>query len=118
MAVFDELRNMPWTTEQRKSYGPRWKTISHAIRFKRAHGRCEHCGAINGQRFLFSRGEIRLSACHRNHTPGDNRATNLAAWCQKCHLTYDRADNLRRARLTRCTRKDQQRPLLNLEEPT
>lgn len=106
---------MPWTREQRKRYGPKWKQISKNIRFRRAHGRCENCGAIHGQRFLFTKGEIRLSACHRDHTPENNSASNLAAWCQSCHLEYDRQDNLRRARITRCLRKDRQRPLFNLE---
>ena len=105
--------------KDRSIYGPRWKAISYAIRFKRAKGRCEGCGAIHGQRFLFSPGKVVLSAAHLNHTPGDNRATNLKALCQRCHLQHDRADNLRRARLTRCTRKDARRPLLSFtkEQP-
>ena len=98
--------------KDRSIYGPRWKAISYAIRFKRAKGKCEGCGAIHGQRFLFSSGKVVLSAAHLNHTPGDNRATNLKALCQRCHLQHDRADNLRRAKLTRFLKRLFRQPTL------
>lgn len=98
--------------KDKSQYGPRWKAISYAIRFKRAKGRCESCGAIHGQRFLFSPGKVVLSAAHLNHTPGDNRATNLKALCQRCHLNHDRQDNIRRAKYHRMLLRLSRQPCL------
>lgn len=30
-----------------------------------------------------------ISVAHRNHNPHDNRDENLAALCQRCHLSHD-----------------------------
>ncbi|WP_294356859.1 hypothetical protein [uncultured Sphingomonas sp.] len=38
-----------------------------------------------------------LASAHLNHNPGDNRARNLAALCQRCHMRHD-ADEHRRRR--------------------
>lgn len=108
---------MPIKKENRKYYSsPQWRTLSRYVRFTRAKGRCEKCGAPEGQRNLFTGGAIELAAAHLNHTPGDDRKKNLKALCQACHLNYDRADNLRRARITRCRNKDAARPLFHFDE--
>ena len=52
--------------------------------------------------------KVVLTIAHKNHTPGDDRDENLAAWCQWCHLIHD----LTHHRRSRETRKDQGRPLL------
>lgn len=52
--------------------------------------------------------KIVLCVCHLNHTPGDDRDVNLAAWCQFCHLDYDMSHHAE----TRKVRKDARRPLL------
>ena len=49
-----------------------------------------------------------LTVAHLNHTPGDDRDENLKAWCQWCHLLYDRQHH----KATRTTRKDSSRPLI------
>lgn len=41
-----------------------------------------------------------LAAAHLNHNPSDNRARNLKALCQRCHLQHDRDEHRRRRRLT------------------
>jgi hypothetical protein len=51
---------------------------------------------------------IVLQVVHLNHTPGDDRDENLAAYCQWCHLHYDE----RQHKETRMERKDAARPLL------
>jgi hypothetical protein len=51
-----------------------------------------------------------LTVGHLNHTPGDDRPENLAAWCQFCHLIFDAEHHHR----TRGARKDGSRPLLAL----
>lgn len=37
-----------------------------------------------------------LASAHLNHDPGDNRARNLAALCQRCHMIHDAAEHRRR----------------------
>lgn len=51
--------------------------------------------------------QVVLTVAHLNHTPGDDRDDNLRAWCQWCHLIYDRQHH----RETRATRKDAARPI-------
>jgi hypothetical protein len=57
---------------------------------------------------------IVLTIAHLNHTPGDDRLVNLAAWCQWCHLDYDMEKHAQ----TRAERKDQRRPLLTAAQGT
>lgn len=56
--------------------------------------------------------EIVLTIAHLNHTPGDNRDANLAAYCQWCHFAHDQALHVANSRATRQARKDAARPLL------
>ena len=70
-------------------YPPDWNEISRRIRFERAGGKCEECGAVNGEPHPETGSIVVLSVAHRNHNPGDNREENLSAWCQRCHNTYD-----------------------------
>ena len=88
--------------------------MSHNIRFVRARGRCESCGALHGQRRLFSptQSAVILACAHLDHDPAHNRATNLRALCQECHLRHDRADNLERAALTRFLKRLFRQPTL------
>ena len=41
-----------------------------------------------------------LATAHRDHDPQNNEASNLAALCQRCHILHDKAEHLRRRRLT------------------
>jgi hypothetical protein len=49
-----------------------------------------------------------LTVAHLNHKPGDDRLENLKAFCQWCHLHYDKLHHHE----TRGSRKDAARPLL------
>lgn len=49
-----------------------------------------------------------LTIAHLNHVAGDDRDENLKAWCQWCHLDYDKRHHAE----TRAARKDLSRPLL------
>ena len=76
--------------EQRALYPKDWKAISLRIRTERAGGRCEFCrAAVNGQPHPVTGSKVVLAVAHLNHDPADCRDENLAAMCQKCHLTYD-----------------------------
>lgn len=41
-----------------------------------------------------------LATAHRNHDTADNAPTNLAAFCQRCHMVHDRPEHRRRRWLT------------------
>ena len=117
----------------RSLYPKNWREISHQIRFERAKGKCEECGASHGwfreelgclhdpeewdwlqnDSGLVIRGaKIILTTAHLgitkpDGTPGDRsdtmdcRPENLKALCQRCHLNFDRSDNINRRRINR-----------------
>ena len=37
-----------------------------------------------------------LATAHRDHDTANNAANNLAAFCQRCHINYDRPEHRRR----------------------
>lgn len=77
-----------------KQYPKNWKEISNQIRFVRAGGRCEWCGAEHGFPNPVTGSTVVLTTAHLNHNIKDNRPSNLRALCQKCHLDYDRQYHL------------------------
>ena len=44
--------------------------------------------------------KIVLATAHIDHDPTNNRARNLKALCQRCHLLHDRSEHRRRRRLS------------------
>ena len=97
-------------------YPADWHAISRRIRFERAGGKCEWCGAVNGQPHPVTGSKVVLTVAHlgvphddgrpgNKHDKHDCRDENLAALCQRCHLNYDRADHVRRAAKTRRARR-------------
>jgi hypothetical protein len=44
--------------------------------------------------------KVFLATAHLDHDPGNSRLRNLKALCQRCHMLHDRAEHLRRRRLT------------------
>ena len=70
-------------------YPSNWTEISQNIRFERARGHCEWCGAVHGQPHPETGSRVILATAHLDHNPANNAADNLAALCQKCHNTYD-----------------------------
>lgn len=101
---------------QRERYPAEWDDISRRIRFERAAGRCEWCGAVNGHPNPRTGSRVvltvaHLGTVHADGTPGDKhdkmdvRDENLAALCQACHLNYDRDEHMANAAATRRRRK-------------
>lgn len=81
---------MPIKPENKKRYPRDWNQISQRIRFERADGRCEFCElAVHGEPHPITGSLVVLTVAHLNHTPEDCCDENLAAMCQRCHLTYD-----------------------------
>ncbi len=114
-------------------YSKDWKQISRSIR-QRDGQKCKWCGVKNyavGARDRFGEwhdedsihcmnsdcginlfGEdfpdmikIILTVAHLDHNPANNADENLAALCQKCHLTYDAKHHAANAKVTRSAKK-------------
>lgn len=98
-----------------KRYPPNWKAISLAIR-ERERWRCKWCRAENGKPNPATGSKVvltvaHLGVAHPDGRPGDKhdkldcREENLAALCQKCHLTYDLDEHMANAAKTRRQKK-------------
>ena len=94
----------------RSLYPDAWEKISLRIRRDRAWWRCEgspaypDCRAFNGLPHPVTGSKVVLTVAHLDHQPMNcdglehdpNRPllpleqSNLRAWCQRCHLTYDK----------------------------
>jgi hypothetical protein len=106
----------------RQLYPRNWRKISARIRFGRAGGCCEWCGAAHGEPHPITRSVVVLTVAHLgapypDGTPcskedkRDVRPENLAALCQKCHLDFDRADHVAAARAGRQQRRLLREPM-------
>lgn len=90
---------MPIRPENRHRYPADWKLRSRFVRFVRARGRCEWCGAEHGQPHPITRAVVVLTTAHVfDDRPEACSLLNLAALCQKCHNSHDAKDRLRRRR--------------------
>lgn len=102
------------------NYLPNWEAISQRIRFGRAAGRCEcrgECGAhdgdggkgmgngcceaAHGRAHPITGSKVILTTAHLDHDTANNADDNLAAYCQRCHLNYDKDHHARNAAITR-----------------
>lgn len=104
----------------RSKYPSNWEEISQRVRFERAGGQCEwvedgiRCEARHGELHPVTKSKVVLTTAHLdNPDPQDCRDENLAALCQLHHLALDRPHHLAKAKQTRLTRADAQRPLLS-----
>jgi len=93
-------------------YPAEWATISLEIRHDRANWRCEWCGAEHDLPHPMTGSRVVLTVAHLGKdkpdgTPGDKddkldcRPENLAALCQRCHLNFDRPENVEKSIRTR-----------------
>lgn len=81
---------MPIRAEMKSRYPADWPEIARRIIKDRAGDKCEGCGAENGQPHPVSGFKVVLACAHRDHTPENCDDANLVAFCQRCHLRYDR----------------------------
>jgi hypothetical protein len=119
---------MPIKPENKKKYPPDWKGISLSVK-ESAGWKCENCGAPHGvvgkhgaDGVFYAKEDIDgmnssmgfqlfgnypkviriiLTVAHLNHNPADNRRENLRAWCQKCHLAWDKEHHMKNSKETR-----------------
>lgn len=100
-------------------YPKDWKEI-RAVILKRADHRCEchgECGLHHGRRCVernqtqatYANGRIVLTIAHLDHDTTHNDADNLRAYCNRCHLRYDRELHMKNARKTRERKNPQMR---------
>lgn len=100
---------MPIRPENKKRYPKNWKQISLDAR-ERAGNRCEgspdfqDCRAVNGKPHPETGSKVFLTVAHLDHTPEHCEPENLKAWCQRCHLNYDKEHHARTAYATRKAR--------------
>ena len=93
---------MPIKKENRGRYPADWKLRSRFVRFYRARNRCEWCGARNGEPHPITGSRVVLTSAHVfDHRPEAASLLNLAALCQKCHLTHDAKRHAQSARESR-----------------
>ena len=87
--------NMPIRPEERDRYPANWKQISREVR-EASGWQCEgspdypDCRAENGQPHPVTGSKVVLTVAHLDHTPENVDRSNLKAWCQRCHLNYDK----------------------------
>ena len=83
---------MPIRPENRDRYPKDWKLRSLFVRFYRAKGRCEWCGAVHGESHPVTGAKVVLTTAHvYDDRPEASSLLNLAALCQKCHNGHDMA---------------------------
>ena len=102
-----------------KEYPANWKRISERIRFERAKNHCEQCGAENYQPHPVTGSKVILTVAHKDHIKErcdglelnaeapllPEPESNLAAWCQRCHLAHDMHHHVHNRKYGRETRK-------------
>lgn len=65
----------------------------------------EHLGYAKGSEYQVERiTEVVLTVAHLDHQPENCDPENLRAWCQRCHLHYDKEHHAENARKTRRSR--------------
>jgi hypothetical protein len=100
-----------------KEYHPKWSLIRRYI-LKREGNKCKFCGAVN---YSYVNKHTRkpslkddpdtiqiiLTIGHLDQDINNNKFSNLAAMCQKCHLSHNRPYNIEKKRYGRKWKKNQ-----------
>lgn len=97
------VAGMPIAPERRAEYPADWAAISLRVR-QRAGWVCEFCRqARQGEPHPVTGSRVVLTVAHLDHDHRHGRDEDLAAMCQRCHLTYDAPQH--RASLARTRRR-------------
>ena len=81
---------MPIRPEMRARYPADWALRSRFVRFVRARGKCEWCGAEHGKPHPVTGSRVVLTTAHvYDDRPEASSLLNLAALCQRCHNRHD-----------------------------
>ena len=87
---------MPLSKDKLLKYGAGWKLLSLKLIEERAKNKCERCGNERTTENTRNGYRITLNVCHLDHNHLNNNDENLMVMCGKCHLNYDRKDNIKR----------------------
>jgi hypothetical protein len=88
-------------------YPADWRSEIRPRILSRAGNCCEgsprypRCRAANGQPHPVTGSTVVLTIAHMDHDVSNNADDNLAALCQRCHLTHDAQQHAANARQTR-----------------
>lgn len=100
---------MPIRPENRARYPSNWATEIRPAILERAGNCCEgspaypDCRVPNGA--MRNRTRIVLTVAHLDHQPENCDPVNLRAWCQRCHLAYDKNHHAETRRATIAARR-------------
>ena len=84
---------MPIRPENASRYRADWQARSRFVRVYRSGGKCEWCGAANGEPHPVTGSKVVLTAAHvYDRRPEAASLLNLAALCQRCHNRHDAED--------------------------
>jgi len=90
---------MPISKENRARYPKDWALRSRFIRFYRAKGKCEYCGAEHGKPHPETGAIVVLTTAHIfDESPESASFFNLKALCQLCHNRLDAPRRRKRRR--------------------
>lgn len=99
---------MPIRPENAARYPANWDVIATGVK-RDAGWRCEgspaypDCRAAHGSTHPVTGSRVVLTVGHLDHQPENCARSNLKAWCQRCHLTYDKGHHAKTAATTRAT---------------
>lgn len=103
---------MPIRPENKALYPANWKELRAEVLTRASHA-CEGsptyptCRARNHEPHPVTSSRVVLTIAHLDHNPTNNDLTNLRAWCQRCHVTYDADHHASTAARTRKKRLEQ-----------
>ena len=101
---------MPIRAEERDRYPADWPAIAKAVK-DAADWTCvgspafPDCRAKHGEPHPVTGSKVIITVAHLDHTPENVDPSNLRAWCQKCHNTFDapnRAKGVKARRTDHC----------------
>lgn len=105
---------MPIKPENKARYPKDWKAIRSEV-LERAGHSCEgspdypDCRVENYSTHSDTGSKVVLTIAHLDHVPENcgepGQRSNLRAWCQRCHLHYDRHHHAANSAQTRRARK-------------
>lgn len=103
---------MPIKPENKKRYPKNWKEIRER-KLLEAGNCCQgspdfpDCKAANYESHPVTGSKVILTIGHLDHQPENCDDKNLRAWCQRCHLNYDKEHHAINAAITRRAKSSQ-----------
>lgn len=91
---------MPIRAENRDRYPADWTAIATAVK-EAAGWACvgspafPDCRAKHGEPHPVTGSKVIVTVAHLDHCPENVDPSNLRAWCQRCHNTYDAPNRAR-----------------------